>query len=297
MSRSPVRLRTNLGDHAIAMPIKRGEVRSGLVDFDFCGPDVPNRGFKAMVRDAGYDAGELAIGTYLQARAYGKPLVMLPVAVMSRLQHHFLEYNQARGTLQPKDLEGRRIGVRAYTQTTGIWLRGLLQHDYGVDLSRLTWVCTDDPHLAEYRDPSNVERVPWPSGALLDMLKAGEIDAAIIDGKASQHQGIAPLIADPHKVAADWLARSGFLPVNHVLVVDARLSRERPDVIGDIYRMFSEVKARLPQHDGPDLYPLGREALHRSLEAMIAYSVEQQIIPRAIAVDDLYDETTRRLDR
>jgi 4,5-dihydroxyphthalate decarboxylase len=278
------------------MPIKRGEVRSALVEFDFCGPEVPNRGFKTMVRDAGYDAGELAIGTYLQALAFGKPLVMLPVAVMSRLQHHFLEYNEALGTLRPKDLEGRRIGVRAYTQTTGIWLRGLLQHDYGVDLTRLTWVSTDDPHLAEYPDPPNVERVARPSGALLDMLKGGEIDAAIIDGKASRNPGIAPVIAEPEKAADSWLARSGFVPVNHVFVVDARLSRERPDVIRDIYRMFSEAKALLPRQDGPDLYPLGREALHRSLEAIIAYSVEQQIIPRSMAVDDLYDETTRGLE-
>lgn len=297
MSLPAVTLRTNLGDHAIAMPIKRGEVTSKLVQFDFCGPAVPNQGFKAMVRDAGYDAGELAIGTYLQARAYGKPLVMLPVAVMARLQHHFLEYNQARGALQPQDLEGRRVGVRAYTQTTGIWLRALLQHDYGVDLSKLSWACTDDPHLAEYRDPPNVERIDRPSGALLDMLKTGEIDAAIIDGKASLNPGIAPIIADPQRVAADWLARSGFLPVNHVFVVDARLSQERPDVIADIYRMFQEAKALLPRQEGPDDYPLGHEALHRSLQAMIAYALEQQIIPRAMTVDDLYDETTLKLGR
>jgi 4,5-dihydroxyphthalate decarboxylase len=141
-----------------------------------------------------------------------------------------------------------------------------------------------------------VERVARPSGALLDMLKAGEIDAAIIDGKASRNPGIAPVIADPQKVADSWLARSGFLPVNHVFVVDARLSRERPDVIEDIYRMFSEAKALLPRQDGPDPYPLGQGALQRSLAAIIAYSAEQQIIPRPMAVDELYDETTRGLD-
>ena len=116
--------------------LKAARVTSDLVTFDFCGPKVANQGFKPMVREGTFDAGELAIGTFLQAKVYGKPLVLLPAVVMGRSQHHTIVYNHAKGELGPKDLEGRRVGVRSYTQTTGIWVRGILQHEYGVDLEQ-----------------------------------------------------------------------------------------------------------------------------------------------------------------
>src|SRR5688572_15248818 len=177
-----VRLRTNLADYPVARALKDGKIGSDLVEFDFCGPKVANQGFKPMIREGAYDAGELAIGSFLQAKVYNKPLVLLPAVVMARFQHHTILYNAAKGELEPKDLEGRRIAVRSYTQTTGTWVRGILKHEHGVDLNRLTWVCTDDAHLAEYSDPAIVER-PGPDAKPLDqMLIDGDVDAAIPAG-------------------------------------------------------------------------------------------------------------------
>src|SRR5262245_26448704 len=134
-----VSLKTNLADYSVVRALKEGKVRSDLVEFDFCGPKTANQGFKAMINEGAYDAGELAIGSFLQAKAYGRPLVLLPAVVMARFQHHTIVYNSSRGNLKPKDLEGRRVAVRAYTQTTGIWVRGILKHEHGVDLNRLRW--------------------------------------------------------------------------------------------------------------------------------------------------------------
>ncbi len=177
-----VRLRTNLADYPVVRALKAGEVHSDLVEFDFCGPRIANQGFKPMVREGAFDAGELAIGTFLQAKVYGKPLVLLPAVVLARFQHHTIVYNAAKGELKPKDLEGRRIAVRSYTQTTGIWVRGILAHEHGVDLSRLGWVCPDDAHLAEYRDPSIVERAGPGAKPVDRMLLDGDVDAAIPAG-------------------------------------------------------------------------------------------------------------------
>ena len=164
-----VRLRTNLADYPVVRALKEGKVRSDLVEFDFCGPKIANQGFKPMISEGAYDAGELAIGSFLQAKVYGRPLVLLPAVVMARFQHHTIVYNASKGELAPKDLEGRRIAVRSYTQTTGIWVRGILKHEHGVDLCRLRWVCTDDAHVAEYRDPPIVER-PGPGAKTLDQM-------------------------------------------------------------------------------------------------------------------------------
>jgi len=144
----PVTLRANLADYAVTKALKAGAIASDLVSFDFCGPKVAFQGFKPMVRERAYDASELAIATFLQAKVYGKPVTLLPAVVMGRFQHNHALRCVARGPLAPADIAGRRIGIRSYTQTTGIWVRGILQHEYGVDLDSVTWVCNDDGHLA-----------------------------------------------------------------------------------------------------------------------------------------------------
>src|SRR5687768_16489997 len=128
-------LRTNLDDYAMTRALKSGAVTSNLVTFDFCGPKVANQGFKQMVRERAFDAGELAIGTFLEARTYGKPLTLLPAVVMGRFQHQTAWRSTQRPPFGPGDIEGRRIGIRSYTQTTGIWVRGIFKHEYGVDLN------------------------------------------------------------------------------------------------------------------------------------------------------------------
>ena len=286
-----VRLKTNLADYPVVRALKEGKVTSALVEFDFCGPKVANQGFKPMIRDGAYDAGELAIGSFLQAKAYAKPLVLLPAVVMARFQHHTVVYNASRGELAPKDLEGRRIAVRSYSQTTGIWVRGILAHEHGVDLSRLKWVCTDDAHLAEYRDPAIVER-PGPGAKPLDrMLIDGDVDAAIPAADLTEdHPHIRHLFPDPDAQARAWMAKYGTVPVNHYFVVCKALADARPDVVREICRLLEESKRLAPPPpDGIDFFPSGIEANRRPLELIVRYSVEQQIVPRAFTVEELFD--------
>ena len=133
-----------------------------------------------MVRERAFDAGELAIGTFLEAKTYGKPVTLLPAVVMGRFQHQPRAALDCARPFAPGDIEGKRIGIRSYTQTTGIWVRGIFQHEYGVDLNKVTWVCNDDGHLAEFRDPPNVERTPPGAKKVDQMLLDGEIDGAIL---------------------------------------------------------------------------------------------------------------------
>ncbi len=146
----------------ITAALKSGELRSDLVDFTFAENKVANTGFKPIVREHKFDAGELAIVTYLQAKTYGKPYVLLPAVIVARGQHHTIAYNPERGKLTPAGLAGKRVGVRAYTVTTGVWMRGILKEQYGVDLNSVHWVTFEDPHLAEFTDPdpSSSERRP-----------------------------------------------------------------------------------------------------------------------------------------
>src|SRR3954452_5262073 len=194
----PVTLRANLADYAVTKALKGDAIKSDLVNFDFCGPKVAFQGFKPLVRERAFDASELAIATFLQAKVYGKPVTLLPAVVMGRFQHNHALRCVARGPLAPAEISGRRIGIRSYTQTTGIWVRGILQHEYGVDLDSVTWVCNDDGHLAEFREPPNVERTPEGSNKVDQMLLDAELDAAILGADVSDPR-VAHLIENPRE--------------------------------------------------------------------------------------------------
>lgn len=298
-SSGPVVLRTNLADSALSKPLKSGAIESPLVRFDFAGPKVAHDGFKPMVRDGAFDAGELAIVTYLQARAYGKPLVLLPAVMVGRFQHHCIGYNAEKVTLAtPKNLEGRRVGVRSYTQTTGVWVRGILKHEYGVNLDRVTWVCTDDAHLAEYSDPPNVERAPKGGKKIADMLLDGDIDAAILGNDMPKDPRIKTVIADPQQAAQNWYRKYNAVPINHMFVVSSELSKARPDVVREVYRMLEETR-RLAELTDANRHALqfGLAPNRKALELAIDYALEQHIIPQKVAVEELFDEATLKLGR
>src|SRR6516164_372246 len=150
VSSETVTLKTNLADSPVTKALKEGAVTSSVVNLNFCGPKVAHDGFKPMLRQGAFDAGELAIVTCLQAKLYKKPFVMLPFPVSGKAQHPGVGYNKEFGHMDPKDIEGKKVGVRTYSQTTGLWLRGILQHDFGVDLNKVTFLTTDVSHLAEY---------------------------------------------------------------------------------------------------------------------------------------------------
>jgi len=276
--------------------LKSGAIKSDLVTFDFCGPKVANQGFKQMVRERAFDAGELAIGTFLEARTYGKPVAMLPAVVMGRFQHGHTLRSTARGMFGPADIEGKRIGIRSYTQTTGIWVRGIFQHEYGVDLNKVTWVCNDDGHLAEFKDPPNVERTPPGAKKVDQMLLDGEIDGGILGVENIDDPRVAPLIPNPKQAALAWYRKYNTVPVNHLFCVDKDLAGARPDVIAEIFRMLKASKAAMPPSaDGIDFHPFGIAALEKPLDMIMRYSVEQKITPRAFKMDELFDDVTRGL--
>lgn len=292
-----VKLHTLLQDKPWNMLLKRGELRSPMVQFDFDDIQEASDHFKPMVRDLAYDCGELAIVTYLQARAYDKALVLLPFVVTGNFHHKSICCNAEKGELTPADLRGRRVGVRTYSQTTGVWVRGILQHEYGVDLDKVTWVTFDDAHLAEHRDPPNCRRAPHGK-KLTDMLLAGEVDAAIL-GSMPNDPRVKTLIPDPDAAAAAWWKKYRIVPINHMFVVTRTLCDTRPDVVREIYRLLTANRAATapPQTalGAPDMTPNGVEANRKSLEFVIDYALQQKIIPRRFTVDELFDDTTRAL--
>ncbi|MDB5545644.1 MAG: phosphate transporter substrate-binding protein [Hyphomicrobiales bacterium] len=291
-STGPVRLKTNLADSVYTKALKDGVVSSPLAQFDFAGPKTANQGFKPMVRDNVFEAGELALVTYLQAKAYGKPYVLLPAPIVSRFQHHTIGFAPRFGQMSPKDIEGKRVGVRTYSQTTGLWVRGILSHDFGVDLDSITWVTAEDCHLAEYVDPANCVRKP--EGETLDgMLLKGELAAGILGDKLPE--GVAPLIPQPQDVAREWQRRTGMFPINHMFVVREELSRERPDVVREIYRVIVESNAAAPEDARKEVAPFGLEANRKAIQTAIDWSLEQKLIPRRFEVDELFDDLTRVL--
>ncbi|MGB8631552.1 MAG: hypothetical protein WCD69_19575, partial [Xanthobacteraceae bacterium] len=146
------------GTYPHTKPLKSGEIKSDRVALRFTDVEPINKAFLLMVRQEKFDVSEMAIATYLQAKAHGKPLVLLPATMMGRFQHGTMFYNSEHGAVTPESLPGRRVGVRAFSQTTGVWLRGILWKDYGVDLGNVKWVTFEDAHVPEYRDPSGVER-------------------------------------------------------------------------------------------------------------------------------------------
>jgi 4,5-dihydroxyphthalate decarboxylase len=242
-----------------------------------------------MVRDAKYDFGELAVVTFLQAKHYGKPYVLLPATIVGRNQHHTIFHNADRGRLTARDLNGRRVGVRAYTQTTGAWVRGFLSQDYGVDLNSVTWVTYEDPHLAEYRDPPNVERAA-EGKTIRQMLLDGETDAAIL-GDVAEEGPIKHLIPDHEAAGRAWAKRHGGVPVNHLAVIRASIVKERPDVVREVYRMLKEARSAsgiATGEDDPLRFGIGN--VRASVQQLVKHAVAQKLIPRAFTVEELFAE-------
>jgi 4,5-dihydroxyphthalate decarboxylase len=292
-SQLPVTLQTLLASHPNTSALRSGQLQSPLVNFIFADIKPANRGFKPLVREQRFDLGELAIVTFLQAKAYCKPYVLMPAVVVARGQHHTIFFNPERGHLDPRDLNGRKVGVRAYTQTTGAWVRGFLQEDYGVDFRSIQWITFEDPHVAEYTDPPWVRRAP-EGKQLLQMLLDGEIDAAIFGSENPDGTPLMPLIPNAAIVAARWAENNGGVPINHMMVIKESITQTRPDVVREIFRMLKESAAASPAKETAVLR-FGVEAVRKSLETIIQYAESQSLIPRRFSVDELFNDVTRSL--
>jgi 4,5-dihydroxyphthalate decarboxylase len=279
----PKHLRTLLGNHPQTLALKTGKITSEQVAFDFIDYSPTNKGFKPMVREQAFDVSEMAIVTYLMAKSVGKPMVLLPDVVVARFQHAYAIYNAKQGTLKPTELNGKRVGIRSFTTTTGAWLRGILANDYGVDLDSIDWVTFEDAHVAEYQDTT--KRAP-AGKEIIRMLIDGELDAVL--GEKSEHPDLKPLFPDSAKEELAWFGKHAVLPINHMVVVKQELSERNSDAVREVHRLLQEAAKDAKQHF-PD------DNIRRSLEMIIDYAVQQRLIPRALRVDELFDDVTRPL--
>lgn len=306
------RLKTAFVTRGHTKALKDGTVKPRTFDFDIEEVPVIINAFRRMVRGLEFDIAEMAITTYICARAHGKAFTALPIFPMRAFHHGAIVYNTKSGISSPKDLEGRKVGVnRGYTVTTGVWARSILQHQYGVDLERIAWVLSGDEHVAEYRPPSNV--VPIEKGKKLEELVAsGEIPAAI--GVQIDSPDVKPLIPNAREAGFEALRERGLYPINHTVVVRNDVLAAHPDLAPDIFNAFAEAKRpyvnrlvageierpedavfkKVLEMTGDPL-PYGIAPNRRALEALIGYSVEQGIIPRAVAVEELFPPNTHHL--
>ena len=308
------KLKTALVTYGHTKALKDGTITPRTVELEFEEVSPIIQAFRRMVRGLEFDISEMAITTYICARAHGKAFTALPVFVMRAFHHGAILYNTKSGIRTPKDLEGRRVGVnRGYTVTTGLWARSILQHEYGVDLKRITWVLSGDEHVAEYRPPANV--VPLEKGKKMeDMLAAGEIDAAI--GVQVDSPDVTTLIPNPQQAGLESLRTRGLYPINHTVVVKDELLAAHPELAKDLFDAFAEAKRqyvdRLRQGGiqepsandklfqkvmevTGDPLPYGVEPNRKVLEALIQRSVEQGIITRPFTVDELFAPGTHTL--
>jgi 4,5-dihydroxyphthalate decarboxylase len=308
-----ITLRTVTGTRGATRALKDGSVRGEGFAFEFEEIPVLPRAFRRMVRGLEFDVSEMAFTTYLCARAHGKPFTALPVFLV-RGFHHGAIVRGPDGAREPRELEGRRVGVnRGYTVTTGVWARGILADEHGVDLSRVTWVLSGDEHVAEYRPPPNVVPVE-PGGDLAEMVVTGELAAGV--GVTGDRGGLTPLIPDAENAALAAL-RQGFYPINHLLVVRDDLLDAHPELAAALFRTYAEAKRRYlerlrggviddPEPDdrryqqvmeitGADPLPYGIGPNRAMIERLIQYAVSQRILDRPPSVESLFPASTHEL--
>ncbi|MGB6444753.1 MAG: hypothetical protein WBF47_06090 [Xanthobacteraceae bacterium] len=284
------------GNYPQTQALKSGAITSDRIALHLTEVNPIYKSFFMMVRELKFDVCEIALVTYLQAKAFGKPLTLMPATMMGRFQHGTLLYNSERGVVTPGNLAGRRVGVRSFAQTTGCWIRGILRKDYGVDLAKVKWVTFEDAHIAEFRDPPGVERTA-DGKDMTKMVLDGELDAAIFGTVIPADPRLKSVIPDPDAAAQDWYKTYGTVPLNHMVVVKNALSQSDPGAVREVFRMLHDSKeaAGLPKPGTIDTLPFGFDAVRPALDLMSAYALEMKIIPRRYSVEELFDDTTRAL--
>ena len=275
-----MRLSAALGRYAHTAALLDGRVASPLVTLAVQEVKPISRAFAPMVREGRFDVSEMAIATFLMAKAWGKPLVLLPVCLAARFQESALLCRADSAIRGPKDLRGRRVGVRAYSQTTGLWLRGRMAEAHGVRPEEIAWVTFEDAHVAEYRDPPFVERAA-AGQEMLAMLEAGALDAAIFGNDTPAGDGLRSVFADADAAGRAFLAAHGFVPVNHLVVVKEALAREAPEAAAEVVRMLREAA-------GDAALPQGRAALSPAIALAARYAREQGLLPRGISTEEAW---------
>ena len=235
-------LATAIGNYGLTKPLKEGRVNLGRLNLQQIEVSPITAAMRRMCRGLEFDICEMAFTTYLCARAIGKPFTAIPVFVTRNFHHWAIFINTKSGIKTPKDLEGRTVGVnRGYTVTTGLWARGMLQTEYGVDLNKITWAPTDDEHVKEFVAPGNVD-YKFRGKPMRELLLGGQIDAAIGEVGVDAAE-IKPLIPNAREAGFDYFRKTGVYPINHGVVVKNAVLKEMPWVAGELMRVFEAAKA------------------------------------------------------
>jgi 4,5-dihydroxyphthalate decarboxylase len=293
----PLVLRTAIGTHDHVRPLWEKTVSSDRIRLDLALIEPLPRVFRRMVRDLDFDLCEMALATEALAYRFEKPITALPIGLWRRFHHDNLLCAKDSKLTGPRDLAGGRIGVRAYSQTTGVWLRGILQHQYDLDLDAITWVTLEDAHVDEYRDPPNVMRAA-PGKGLKDLLAAGDVDA-VMGLRTYDPRDVRPLIPDAAGATAAWYRQTGVFPLNHVVVVRTELLDAHPWLAEEIISLFTKAKIKArenapPPKDelgkmlGSDTHPYGREENRAAAQMLLNFCAEQHLTPRAYTVDEIF---------
>lgn len=294
--------------------LKNGTVRPRTFDAEFEEVPVLVDAFRRMVRGLEFDICEMAITTYICARAHGKRFTAVPVFLVRAFHHGAILCNTKAGIRTPKDLEGKKVGVnRGYTVTTGVWARGILQQEHGVDLGKITWVLSGDEHVVEYRPPANVVPIA-PGKKIADMLVSGELAAAI--GVEVNHPDVKPLIPNALEAGLQALRQRGHYPINHTVVIKDDLLNAHRDLAPDVFDAFAQAKQlylrrlKAGQIEKPtdvdelhrrvmeitgDPLPYGIAPNRRVIEELIEHALAQRIITRPVTVEDLFPSNTHAL--
>ena len=302
-----------IGNYGLTTPLKEGTVRPHHLSLEYIQVDPIVAAMRRMVRGLEFDISEMAFTTYLCAKAYGKPITAIPIFLTRNFHHWAIFYNLKSGIKKPKDLEGRTVAVnRGYTVTTGLWARGILQSEYGVDLKRITWAPTDDEHVAEYEAPANVD-YSYRGKPIGDLLISGNVPAAVGDVRVNSPE-IQPLIPDARNAGFASFRKTGVYPINHSVVIKDSILKDNPKIAGELFNAFKAAKeaylAQLAagQNLSPanetalalrqvvgDPFPFGVEANRKALETIVQFAVDQQVIPRKFTVEELFAPGTLAL--
>jgi 4,5-dihydroxyphthalate decarboxylase len=319
------RLKIAIATYGHTKDIKSGAAAIAGVEGDFV-EVVPIIGaFRRMVRDVEFDVCEMAPTTYMIARALGAPFIALPIFLMRRFHHGGFVVRPDSGIKQPKDLEGKKVGVRAYSVTTGVWTRGIFVNQYGLDSSKVTWVVDDEEHVTSLKLPPNVVHAP-DGKSLASMMATGELHAGFSGpagiGRAGPPTGAweqqastvayPELIADAPEVEAQWFRRTGIYPIHGLIVVKTAVLAQHPFVAKSLFDAFLEAKdahvARLKAGEGNapddvkyrnlmqlvgDPLPYGLRENMPSIEAMLNYGLQQGLIPKRMPMEDVFVDPLR----
>ena len=302
---SDLLMRTAIGNYGYTTDLKNGAATSEKFEMDHVEISPITSVFRRMVRNMEFDLAEMALSTYLCARAHGKAMTGIPIFLVRSFYHGTISCSVRSGIKQPADLAGKRVGVRGYTVTPGVWARGILQTAYGLDLNSVTWVLSGDEHVAEYVPPTNV--VSSTNEDLNAMMISGEIDAAIGAGPTDSPE-IVPLFPDAAGADADWFKKTGLYPISHMMVVKDEHLASHPWLPGELISMFQEAKKPYLEHlhsgatlnpadqtildlskvVGEDPLPYGIEASRKTLDTFMQFNLDQKIIPETMTTDERF---------